>query len=79
MSYPSKVRLVKCFYCNKELLEENLSKHCSQQYNTSKRKIGEVSVKNFLLSGLKTLKQDAPENEYLLIHAFLLYALIELK
>ena len=54
------------FYYNEELLEENLSKHCSQQHNTSKRKAEEVSVKNFLLSGLKKLKQDAPENEYLL-------------
>ena len=66
MSYPSKVRLINFFYYNEELLEENLSKHCSQQHNTSKRKAEEVSVKNFLLSGLKKLKQDAPENEYLL-------------
>ena len=56
MSYLSKTKLSKCFYCNEEMKDENLKVHCLTKHNAAKRVAGEVSVVGFFESSTKRLK-----------------------
>ena len=44
MSYLSKTKLSKCYYCNEEMKDENLKVHCLTKHNAAKHVAVEVSV-----------------------------------
>ena len=52
---PSKTRISKCGYCNEEMLDQNLAKHCQDQHNSPKFVAGEACIISYF--GTKSLKQ----------------------
>ena len=48
MSFTSKIKKSKCYYCNEVMRDENLKEHCKNVHNASKRIAGERSVENWI-------------------------------
>ena len=55
-SYPSKTRKVKCFYCNQEMLEENLKPHCDLKHRAPKRVAGQQDILSLFAGSAKKAK-----------------------
>ena len=55
---PSKTRISKCGYCNEEMLDQNLAKHCQDQHNSPKFVAGEARITSYF--GTKSLKRKLP-------------------
>ena len=55
-SYPSKTRKVKCFYCNQEMLEENLKPHCELKHRAPKRVAGQQDILSLFAGSAKKAK-----------------------
>ena len=44
---PSKVKISRCGYCNDEMLDQNLAKHCRDQHNSSKFAKGDTHITSY--------------------------------
>ena len=47
MSFQSKTKMSKCYYCGEVMKDENLKSHCKNTHGAAKRVAGERSVENF--------------------------------
>ena len=56
MSFLSKTKMSKCYYCSENMRDENLKAHCLSKHNAAKRVAGEVSVTGFFGPASKKLK-----------------------
>ena len=47
MSFTSRTKMTKSYYCNEVMKDENLKAHCRNVHNAAKRIAGERSVENW--------------------------------
>ena len=47
MSFQSKTKMSKCYYCGEMMRDENLKSHCKNIHNAAKHVAGERSVEGF--------------------------------
>jgi hypothetical protein len=64
MSFPSKTRMAKCYYCNEEMKDENLKAHCEKKHGAAKRGAGQTTL---LSHFAKKSKQDSFHSDELLL------------
>lgn len=50
MSFLSKTKMSKCYYCGEVMRDENLRTHCKKAHKAAKRVAGERSVEGFFAS-----------------------------
>ena len=59
---PSKLRVSKCSYCGKELLEQNLNRHCKTEHNQSRLASGETHVTSYFTKKRKLTQENVIES-----------------
>ena len=58
MSFPSRTRISKCFYCNEDMKDENLKKHCEIKHGKPKRVAGQSNLFSHFAPSAKRAKED---------------------
>ena len=59
-AYQSKTKMSKCYYCEEEMKDENLKKHCLTKHSAAKRVLGEQSVFGHFVTNAKRSKITDP-------------------
>ena len=58
MSFPGRTRISKCFYCNEDMNDENLKKHCEIKHGKPKRVAGQSNLFSHFAPSAKRAKED---------------------
>ena len=67
MSFPSKTRMAKCYYCNEEMKDENLKAHCEKKHGAAKRVAGQTTLLSHFAVSAKKSKPDPSHSDELLL------------